>query len=201
MPNRASAFVGSLIIAALLAYATHWAIGLLIAFIAIYQATKPAAVGHTQGSKTTAENKNNPLSVFGTIFKMPDCYESKQEINAIACDITGNSGYDFEVVGESHYHKNIWACIPEEFANADKFRLYFIAALFQDDDNEHDANAVAVKINGGTVGHLPRTDAKRFRRWATKEGLGRESTCRAVIVGNKGMDYSIWLDLPIQNAA
>lgn len=126
-------------------------------------------------------------------------FENKKEITAIPCDISGNGGFDYEVVGESHYQDVIAWSIPLSYRLNDKFRLYTVAAVYQDDDNDHDKNAVAVQLGGDTAGHFARADAKRFRKWATKEGLPNPATCRAIIVRNNG-SYGIWLDLPITNS-
>lgn len=191
MTKNGKALAVGLIIAALFAYAAHWAMGLLIAFAALYQAFRTPEISHEPGES------GKPLPDASPTPGTTSCYDTKQEIKAIPCDITGNGGYDFEVVGESHYQDEIRWCLPLSYRMRDKVRLYTIATLYQDDDNEHDPNAVAVKIDGETVGYLPRDEAKHFRRWADKEGLDRKSTCRAVIVGGEGKDYSIWLDLPI----
>lgn len=172
-------------------YFTHWSFGLIIAFVVLYRFGKAQ-----QKAAPEATHKKPFLATFGDTFKLPDFYESKQEIKAITCDIEAHSNYDHEVVGESNYRTAIWASIPSEHSAADNFRLYFIFTLNQEDDNEHDKNAVAVKLKG-VVGYLPRSMAKKYRAWALKQGIGATATCRGVIVGNKGKDYSIWLDLPI----
>ena len=188
--------LAGLLIAGAAGYFTYWYLGVFIALIVIYATGKAQpARDHTQDTANPAAPKPF-LANFGDTFKMPACYESKKEIGAIPCDITGTNGYDGEVVGESQYRTTIWASIPSEHAKSGDFRLYFITTLVQEDDNEHDRNAVAVKIKG-TVGYLPKNRAKAYRTWAIKNGIGSTATCRGVVVGHKGKDYSIWLDMPI----
>lgn len=135
------------------------------------------------------------LSFFGKLFAPPSSYPDKKAIKEVPCDIEGTGGFDFEVVGESHYRLRIWASIPDECSKMEEFRTYFIFKLQMEDDNEHDKNAVAVLIKG-TVGYLPRDFAVRYRRWAAANGIGNTASCRGVVVGNQDKNYSIWLDLP-----
>lgn len=189
-PEEKFALAG-IVAAIAVGYFTHWSIGVIIAFMVLYK------VGKAQQQETPEKSPTKPfLSAIGNTFKLPDCYESKQEIKAIACDLEAHSNYDHEVVGESNYRTSIWASIPSAHSADDRFRLYFIFTLNQEDDNEHDKNAVAVQLKG-VVGYLPRAMAKKYRAWAAKHDIGASATCRGVIVGNKGKDYSIWLDLPI----
>lgn len=176
-------------------YLTNWAFGALVAGIVIYKIIKTSDLPNAEGTITPAKQKPF-LAKFGDTFKIPTCYKSKQEIKSISCDIDAHSNYDHEVVGESNYRTAIWASIPSEQSSTDRFRLYFVFTLIQENDNEHDKNAVAVKLKG-VVGYLPRALAKKYRTWALKQGIDTQATCRGVIVGNKGKDYSIWLDLPL----
>lgn len=177
------------IASAVVGYFTAWQVGFMIALLIAYMLQKSQKESSTDGS-------TKPFSALRELFKPPTSYESKNDVKSIQCDIDANGGYDIEVVGESNYRTSIWACIPSEHSSDDKFRLYFIFTLVQEDDNEHDKNAVAVKLSG-VVGYLPRPMAKKYRTWAYKQELGKLATCRGVIIGNKGKDYSIWLDLPI----
>lgn len=186
------AILGGMIIAALFAYASHWAIGLLIAFAVLYKAFGVPGV-NDKPVRSDKPRQDAALPTSGTA-----CYETKQEAKVVPCDIESNGGFDFEIVGESHYQDVIAWSVPLSYRLSDKFRLYTIATIYQDDDNEHDKNAVAVQLYGETVGYVARADAKRFRKWAAKEGVADRATCRAVIVRNNS-GYGIWLDLPIAN--
>jgi hypothetical protein len=185
----------SLLIAFGIGYGVHWSVGLIIAMSVIHHVVKSPS--HIPDQTDSPQEKKPFLAHFGDIFKMPKCWETKKEVMAELCDIVANGNFDHEVVGEASYRLAIWSCIPPEHANADKFRLYFIATLVQENDNEHDKNAVAVKLNKGTVGYIPRTEARRFRKWAAQQQIDQKATCRAVVVGNKDKHYSIWLDLPM----
>lgn len=183
--------LAGIIAAIAIGYFTHWAIGVIVAFAVLYKAGKSQ-----QPISSDTPDKKPFLAAFGDTFKLPTYYSSKQEIKAAPCDIEAYGNYDHEVVGESNYRTAIWSSIPSEYCSADNFRLYFVFTLNQEDDNDHDKNAVAVKLKS-TVGYLPRAMAKKYRAWALKQGSSPSATCRGVIVGNKGKDYSIWLDLPI----
>jgi hypothetical protein len=71
------------------------------------------------------------------------------------------SGPGLDVTGESNYR----ATIAEVTGGRQKqgVRGTFWAALIPERDNPYDSNAVSVRIDGRTVGYLPRADAKRYR--------------------------------------
>lgn len=71
------------------------------------------------------------------------------------------SWYGQEVVGESHYVKEIRSLFDGE-PGAVGDELYLTAQLIPEPDNNHDPNAVSVRINGTRVGYLPREDAGRY---------------------------------------
>lgn len=180
-------------VSAWIGYVTAWWVGLLMAI----------AVAGYFGNKMEPSKKKSrliiaPKQTGNAKQKAAATFDDKKTIMAVPCDIEDRGGFDFEIVGESHYQDEIAWNVPLSHRLSEKFRLYAIAALYQDDDNEHDKNAVAVRLDGDTVGHLSRADAKRFRKWAAKEALSNPATCRAVIVRSNG-GYGIWLDLPISN--
>jgi len=172
---------------------THWAIGLLAAILVF--AKFLSDTNHIVTDENGASNGRPFWARFGDTFKQPNFYPDKPAVKRVTCSIEGDLNFDHEVSGESHHRIQIWACIPPEYAKQDKFRIYFIFTLEPEDDNEHDPNAVAVKLKG-TVGYIPKANAKKFRKWAESQNITLPATCRGVIVGNKGRDYSIWLDLP-----
>lgn len=70
--------------------------------------------------------------------------------------------YTLEVVGESHYQHNLERiCGPRTQDGVD---IETSATLWPENDNPHDENAIKVVIDGLTVGHLRREDAKKIRR-------------------------------------
>lgn len=136
------------------------------------------------------------MALFGDTFKLPESFDTKAGVMGVPADINGKGSFDLEIVGESNYRQSIWAALPPEISKQGDFRQYFIAKLVEENDNEHDKKAVAIKIKG-IVGHLAREDAKLYRKWRTKNNIGSEATCRCVVVGKRGVpDYGIWVDHP-----
>ena len=105
--------------------------------------------------------------------------------------------FDVEVVGESHYQRNI-----ERIAGPlsdDGIRAEFVADIILEKDNPHDPNAVRVDIAGLTVGHLSRNDAPAIRAALKPAGIksGMSVQVKAVIVGGRtGQNFGVWLDIP-----
>lgn len=79
--------------------------------------------------------------------------------------------YPLQVEGESYHRDEIEEVTgymgEDEGINADDF----IAHLILDNRNLNDANAVAVEIDGKTVGNLSRPNAKRYRAKLLELGL------------------------------
>jgi hypothetical protein len=69
---------------------------------------------------------------------------------------------DLEVVGESYYQENLWRLVGPRWPD-ERIRHPVYAVLVAEDDNPHDANAVAVWVQGLKVGHLSRSNARRYR--------------------------------------
>jgi hypothetical protein len=111
------------------------------------------------------------------------------------------SGFAVAVVGESHYQDHLRSFCQVRESSAD---LRFRAFLYNEDDNPYDDQAVRVEIQGGTVGHLSRKDARAYRQWLARERPGANVlTCEANVrggwdrgPGDRGM-FGVWLDLPI----
>jgi len=113
--------------------------------------------------------------------------------------------FNFEVVGESFYQKDLKILAGEHKEGG--CRVYGTAVLVPEDDNPHDNKAVAVYVKtaenqpGRQVGHLSRRDARSFRRrLGAKKLAGQRTLCDAVIVGGrlkKGIrqSYGVWLDM------
>jgi hypothetical protein len=113
--------------------------------------------------------------------------------------------FAFEVVGESFYQDNI-AKIADAHATEnddEEFRDFEIAKayLIPDDLNPYDNKAVRVDIDGKTVGHLGKDDARSFRRRLAAKKLSNQiTTCDAMIIGGYTKDdeqksYGIALDM------
>jgi hypothetical protein len=87
------------------------------------------------------------------------------------------AGFDTEVVGEASYTRQL-----RNIYGSGEGRKTFAARLEPEPTNPHDANAVRVVIDGGTVGYLPRASAKRYG----KRYGGSGNSCNAVIVSRDG---------------
>jgi hypothetical protein len=91
-------------------------------------------------------------------------------------------GFTHEIVGEASYQANlakIAGSKTEQSANHE-----CLAILECDDNNPHDANAIAVKIDNRLVGYLPRNEAKTYRdKLRTIDAKMLNAEVRAKIVG------------------
>jgi hypothetical protein len=70
---------------------------------------------------------------------------------------------DVEVVGESFYQDNLWKLAGGRPLSGERVRQEIFAMLVAEVGNPHDANAIAVWIDGSKVGHLPRGIARLYR--------------------------------------
>jgi len=112
----------------------------------------------------------------------------------------GKGDFDFEVVGESNYQRALAGFAGEHGANSAEKQLR--ATLHLEDSNPHDSKAVAVLLEGTTVGYLSRADARSYRRRLGQKGLsGVDATCDALIVGGgtkrsgEKLFYGVKLDI------
>lgn len=72
------------------------------------------------------------------------------------------SGHEtLEVVGESHHQEALWEIVGGRTSAPVRFEA--LALLTPNPDNEFDANAIEVRIDGLLVGHLSREDAAAYR--------------------------------------
>lgn len=108
--------------------------------------------------------------------------------------------FDFNIVGESHYQRNIAAIAGEH--GPDGPDVITTAHLIPESDNAYDNNAVRVDIEGRTVGYMSRDDAKSFRgRLRRNKMSNKPTTCKATIMGGHLMvngekaSYGILLDI------
>ena len=86
-----------------------------------------------------------------------------------------------EVVGESFYQPAIKAA-QESYGRAQ------IAQLVREPRNKHDRNAVAVRLAGSTVGHIPANEAVEWHHVLSQQG--GTATARATITGGYNEHYS-----------
>jgi hypothetical protein len=77
-------------------------------------------------------------------------------------EVTLYSGNEtLEVVGESFYQDALWDFVGGR--SSEPVRAEIVAVLVPTSDNEHDPNAVEVRINNERVGYLSRSDAVAYR--------------------------------------
>lgn len=123
--------------------------------------------------------------------------------------IQGPGEFACEVVGESKYQRHL-----EKIAGGrteESAQLHKKAVLALEDDNQHDKDAVCVRIDGLRVGYLPRPMAKMYRKRLAEQNapIGHypigHYLCEALIVGgwdrgegDKG-HFGVRLDLPIED--
>ena len=100
------------------------------------------------------------------------------------------------VVGTSHYQE---ALLELSGRQADEeIRLDKIATFVPEPDNPHDANAIAVHIDGRLIGYLSRGEN---RRWLDVVA-GHEIGCEAMIAGKQGTTgLGVFLRLPTPTEA
>ena len=110
--------------------------------------------------------------------------------------------YPTSVVGESYYKENILAIVdylaPEDGCDED----YHTAALYYEDDNESDPNAVRVEIDDRVVGYLPKSTARSYRKRMRELGAPENpiGICAASIKGGfatrngETADFGVRLD-------
>lgn len=118
--------------------------------------------------------------------------------NAHHWDGAGNM--EFEIVGESYYQPALKTLAGEHGDKSPDKECK--ATIVPDDRNQHDDKAVRVDIDGLTVGHFGRDDARSFRRrLGQKKIKGQTTTCDAMIVGGYLMkngqraSYGVKLDI------
>jgi hypothetical protein len=123
---------------------------------------------------------------------------------ALVANIKNGPGlFKINVVGESHYQKNLEAICGGK--DEDSKCMVVEATLVLDNENKFDENAVAVFIQGSLVGYLDRETAKSFRYQLQQVERDQEITsacCSAMIVGGwyRGPEdegsFGVKLDLP-----
>ena len=112
----------------------------------------------------------------------------------------GNGRFDVEVVGESHYQRNLTQICGKRKEHGEN--RIVDATIWLEDNNPYDDKAVRVTIGNLNVGHLNRMAAPVYRLRLIRDGhpLG-VGMCKAKIKGGwkRGKDvgsYGVWLDLP-----
>jgi HIRAN domain len=111
------------------------------------------------------------------------------------------------VVGVSHYQPAIRAACGAAAATSDQpVRVECRATLVPEPDNPHDPQAIAVHVDGQTVGYLARDEHPRWRDIVeTLAGHGRVAACEAMIAGrgagSETDNLGVFLRLPTPTEA
>jgi hypothetical protein len=113
--------------------------------------------------------------------------------------LDGDGSYPIEVVGESHYFKNLDAIAGAE-NDGDGVDLVRTAYMVPDPRNPNDRNAVRVDIDEKIVGYLPRDLAAVLSPALLRAGLVAIQTQAHITAGFDGGSYSVWLDGSIDEA-
>lgn len=124
-------------------------------------------------------------------------------MNKPRADLQGDGSYEFDIVGESFYQDNLLSIAGKKKSKSANIVKPCVLQL--DQNNKHDKNAVSVWIDGLQVGHLSKTNAKKFRDEVSEKAPGvTEFNASALIVGgwvrqgSEG-DFGVKIDLPITN--
>ena len=120
------------------------------------------------------------MGILSWIFGSKDKAEAPDQSGIL--HIAPGRGFTFRLTGESHFQATLDSICGGKCEEG--HRLPITAKLRFEDDNAHDADAIAVLIQDKTVGYVPASVAARLR--ASIERLnpdGRIVCCRAKIVG------------------
>ena len=100
------------------------------------------------------------------------------------------------VVGTSHYQDALLELAPR--TADEEVRVEKVALLVPEPDNPHDANAIAIHVDGRLVGYLARGDNVRWLDVANSDEVGAE----AMIAGKAGTEgLGVFLRLPTPTEA
>lgn len=143
------------------------------------------------------------MGLFSWLFGRPRRHRRKRYPVAVPVEATipGPGEFGIQVVGESFHQRELEAICGG--INKYGSRVLKTAVLILEDENPHDPKAVRVEIDGLTVGHLSRANAREYRRMLADNGHPRiTASCRAIVMGgwdrgdgDNGM-FGVRLDLP-----
>lgn len=90
-------------------------------------------------------------------------------------------GFEYSITGETYYQHALFDICQGDLKSKEYRKTE--ALLVREPENVHDKNAVAVKIDGNIVGHVPSEDAAHFN--VLLEGVSDGLTCPAEIRGGR----------------
>lgn len=110
--------------------------------------------------------------------------------------LQGDGDFEQEIVGESFYQGNIESIAGYLYAT--NYEQTYLAILTLDNNNQYDANAVAVSIDGLQVGNLNKSDAKKFRKKVSQfNQSGAKFQTFAQIRGGGKFHWGVVLDMDL----
>ena len=109
-------------------------------------------------------------------------WNKKQSSETTNVRLPGDSSFRVAVVGESHYQEALEAiCGGRTEDGVDRI---IPARLIAEDTNPYDRQAVRIEVDGRHVGYLARADARSYRDYMLKHGIGASAGwCPARIRG------------------
>ena len=111
--------------------------------------------------------------------------------------LNGRTGGFIRVVGESQYQDAIKDVVKDLLRDGDRYET--TAVLTGEPNNPHDANAIAVYLEGGgMVGYLPRDEALAYQPLLQRLAKQKKvAACRALIFGGTKdkPSWGVFLDL------
>ena len=93
----------------------------------------------------------------------------------------GDGQFEQEIVGESFYQGALEVIAGER--DEEGVEEYIAATILPENDNTHDANAVAIFIGDEKVGYFARSEASEIREELAAIGASQGGQCEAVVVG------------------
>ncbi|QDV56771.1 HIRAN domain-containing protein [Rosistilla oblonga] len=106
--------------------------------------------------------------------------------------LDGPELFQLEVVGESHFQKNLQAILSryESHRIPDRVTQRATARIVSEPTNKHDPNAVQVLIEDLLIGYLDRETAARIRKQLAHAGFDSiDATCSSLIVGGFNLQF------------
>ena len=143
-------------------------VGMAAVILAATALTRPAASG----------GRVSPAELDALVGEMRRMQRDLGSLAKLAGD--EEDAYAWEIAGESHYQEHLEALCGGRKPGG--HALEVTGLLVREPENPHDANAIRVEIDGGTVGYIPRDDAEDFAEMLDEMPLAVISV-RAKIVG------------------
>lgn len=161
---------------------------LVMLWFSVAFAKEKEAPTHTEAQQKQAFKKLSAIQHIG--------HSKHAEIDE---DDTGQI-IEYAIVGESNYQNELMEICGGDLKS--KERKIVEAIIFPEPENPYDNNAVAIKISGKIVGHIPKEDARWFHE-LLKDASDRELSCPAEIRGGRTkrngvrLQYGVFLKISL----